>query len=367
MSAPRRRPPRGTRSDLPVRRRSRRRSPASAAARCRARDRRRPHGGCVCGGGRCLHVRLVVRSLVAAGGAGSGRTRSSTPPTARCSARSRPSATARSCRSRASAPWMPKATVAIEDRRFYTHGGIDPQGIARAVVADAKARSVVQGGSTITQQLVRNLYISNERTVQRKLKEACLALKLNDAWSKEQDPGELPQPGLLRQPRVRDRGSGADVLLEAGADAESPRVGAARRADAGAVGVRPVRRADEGTLAPQCGSRRDAGSGRDHGEAVPLGAGVERPSPQARPPLQGDQRAVLLRVRPRSADPNLRHGDRALGRAERLHDDPPALAACRTGRDPRDAHRAGRPGGGGDLDRSRERRHPRDDRRRARP
>lgn len=81
--------------------------------------------------------------------------------------------------------WMPKATVAIEDRRFYAHGGIDPQGIARAVVADAKARSVVQGGSTITQQLVRNLYISNERTIQRKLKEACLALKLTDAWSKE--------------------------------------------------------------------------------------------------------------------------------------------------------------------------------------
>ncbi len=82
-------------------------------------------------------------------------------------------------------PWMPKATVAIEDRRFYSHGGIDPQGIARAVWADAQAGRVVQGGSTITQQLVRNLYISNERTVQRKLKEACLALKLNDAWSKQ--------------------------------------------------------------------------------------------------------------------------------------------------------------------------------------
>jgi penicillin-binding protein 1A len=80
---------------------------------------------------------------------------------------------------------MPKATIAIEDRRFYSHGGVDPQGIARAVLADVRAREVVQGGSTITQQLVRNLYISNERTVQRKLKEACLAIKLNDAWSKQ--------------------------------------------------------------------------------------------------------------------------------------------------------------------------------------
>jgi penicillin-binding protein 1A len=82
-------------------------------------------------------------------------------------------------------PWMPKATIAIEDRRFYSHGGVDPEGIARAVVANIRAREVVQGGSTITQQLVRNLYISNERTVQRKLKEACLALKLHDAWPKE--------------------------------------------------------------------------------------------------------------------------------------------------------------------------------------
>ena len=82
-------------------------------------------------------------------------------------------------------PWVPKATIAIEDRRFYEHGGIDPQGIARAVWADVQAGKVVQGGSTITQQLVRNLYISNEQTVQRKLKEACLALKLNDAWPKQ--------------------------------------------------------------------------------------------------------------------------------------------------------------------------------------
>ena len=82
-------------------------------------------------------------------------------------------------------PWMPKATIAIEDRRFYSHGGIDPQAIARAVWVDIQSRKAVEGGSTITQQLVRNLYISNERTLQRKLKEACLAIKLNDAWSKQ--------------------------------------------------------------------------------------------------------------------------------------------------------------------------------------
>ena len=81
--------------------------------------------------------------------------------------------------------WVPRATVAIEDRRFYEHGGLDAEGIARAVWANIKAGSVVQGGSTITQQLVRNLYISRERTVERKAKEACLAIKLDRAWSKQ--------------------------------------------------------------------------------------------------------------------------------------------------------------------------------------
>ena len=80
--------------------------------------------------------------------------------------------------------WLPKAAVAIEDRRFYEHGGLDPTGIARAVWANVRARELVQGGSTITQQLVRNLYISRERTIGRKLKEACLAIKLNEKWSK---------------------------------------------------------------------------------------------------------------------------------------------------------------------------------------
>ena len=55
-------------------------------------------------------------------------------------------------------PWLGKATVAIEDRRFYEHGGVDFEGIVRAAIENYKARDVVQGGSTITQQLVRNLY-----------------------------------------------------------------------------------------------------------------------------------------------------------------------------------------------------------------
>jgi penicillin-binding protein 1A len=82
-------------------------------------------------------------------------------------------------------PWMSKATVAIEDHRFYEHGGVDYEGIARAAWKDLSAGHVVQGGSTITQQLVRNLYISKERTLSRKIKEACLAIKLSRARSKD--------------------------------------------------------------------------------------------------------------------------------------------------------------------------------------
>ena len=81
--------------------------------------------------------------------------------------------------------WLPEATVAIEDRRFYQHGGVDPVGIARAVVADVRAGKFAQGGSTITQELVRNLYLSRQRTLKRKLTEACLAIKLARQWPKD--------------------------------------------------------------------------------------------------------------------------------------------------------------------------------------
>jgi penicillin-binding protein 1A len=84
-------------------------------------------------------------------------------------------------------PWLPRATVAIEDRRFWEHGALDYQGIARALYKDLAAGRIVEGGSTITQELVRNLYIGrSQRTISRKLKEACLAEKLAKIWTKKQ-------------------------------------------------------------------------------------------------------------------------------------------------------------------------------------
>jgi penicillin-binding protein 1A len=83
-------------------------------------------------------------------------------------------------------PWLPEATVAIEDARFWQHGALDYQGIARALYQDLSKGHIVQGGSTITQELVRNLYIgNNQRTLSRKLKEACLSEKVFQKLSRK--------------------------------------------------------------------------------------------------------------------------------------------------------------------------------------
>jgi penicillin-binding protein 1A len=82
--------------------------------------------------------------------------------------------------------YVPKAFIAIEDRRFYSHHGIDPLGIMRAVMHDVLRRGAAQGGSTITQQLAKNLFLTQERTVSRKLQEMVLALWLEHKFTKAQ-------------------------------------------------------------------------------------------------------------------------------------------------------------------------------------
>jgi penicillin-binding protein 1A len=79
-----------------------------------------------------------------------------------------------------------KAALATEDRRFYDHFGIDPLGTFRAIVTNARNDSVVQGGSTITQQLAKNLFLSNERSIERKIKEAYLAFWLESRLTKRE-------------------------------------------------------------------------------------------------------------------------------------------------------------------------------------
>ena len=84
------------------------------------------------------------------------------------------------------APVAREAVLAIEDDSFYQHGALNFPSLVRAAVANLVAGEIEQGGSTITQQLVRNLYdISQERTIGRKVQEACLAVKVDSSWTKE--------------------------------------------------------------------------------------------------------------------------------------------------------------------------------------
>ena len=88
--------------------------------------------------------------------------------------------------SAAISPWVKQAIVATEDKRFWEHRGIDIRGMARAFWADVRHQGAVQGGSTITQQFVKNSLTGNEPTITRKLKEAALAWQLEQRWSKDQ-------------------------------------------------------------------------------------------------------------------------------------------------------------------------------------
>jgi penicillin-binding protein 1A len=80
---------------------------------------------------------------------------------------------------------MKLAIVAIEDKRFYEHRGVDVHGIMRAIWQDLRHKQVVEGGSTITQQFVKNTYTKDQRSIGRKLKEAALAWQLEQRWSKD--------------------------------------------------------------------------------------------------------------------------------------------------------------------------------------
>ncbi|KAF0221919.1 MAG: 1A family penicillin-binding [Geobacteraceae bacterium] len=82
--------------------------------------------------------------------------------------------------------FLQKAVVAVEDARFYEHGGIDIRGIARALVKDVAKGKLVEGGSTITQQLIKNKYLSGEKTIERKLREGRMAMEFERQYGKKQ-------------------------------------------------------------------------------------------------------------------------------------------------------------------------------------
>jgi penicillin-binding protein 1A len=83
-------------------------------------------------------------------------------------------------------PYMPEAVIATEDHRFYHHFGVDVIGLVRAAIANLRAGHVVQGGSTLTQQLAKNLFLSPDRTMTRKIQEALLAVWLEQRFTKDE-------------------------------------------------------------------------------------------------------------------------------------------------------------------------------------
>ncbi len=83
-------------------------------------------------------------------------------------------------------PYLPEAAVAVEDRRFWSHPGIDPVGLARAAWVNLTSGRVVQGGSTITQQVAKTLFLTNARTLRRKVQEVLLTLWLEHRFSKRE-------------------------------------------------------------------------------------------------------------------------------------------------------------------------------------
>ena len=82
-------------------------------------------------------------------------------------------------------PMYVNAVISVEDKRFYKHNGIDVIAIARAAINDIKAMSFVEGGSTITQQLAKNMYFTQEKKIERKIAEVFMAWNIESHYSKE--------------------------------------------------------------------------------------------------------------------------------------------------------------------------------------
>ena len=206
--------------------------------------------------------------------------------------------------------WVRKATIAIEDRRFFDHGGVDVEGIARAAVADIRAGEIVEGGSTITQQLVRNLYISRERTVQRKVKEACLATKLDGAWTKQRI-----LTTYLNQVYYGNHAYGIEAAAQTYFSKPASELTLSESALLAGLTQAPSVY-DPFTAPARALARRNGGPAGDarHRRHHASGSTGRRSRADARAPpgpsLQRDPRAVLLRLRPRQAHRGLRRRDR---------------------------------------------------------
>ena len=186
------------------------------------------------------------------------------------------------------------AVLDTEDHRFYLHGGFDIPSTIRALAADTSG-SGLQGGSTITQQLVKQTYLTSERTLPRKIKEAVLADRLEQKYTKNQILAGIPQHDLPRQRRVRHRGCSRDILPRDGSQLTCR----SRPCSAGLIqnpsGYDPHQRPDRAA-----GTRRAEVLARmvHYGDITQAQAAAANPGPCRRrvePPVRRRQHQQLLR------------------------------------------------------------------------
>ena len=182
------------------------------------------------------------------------------------------------------APSLPKAVVAIEDERFFDHDGVDARGVLRALTRDVQGGNLDEGGSTITQQYVRAVMLGPEKDLERKLREAVMAVQLEHRYSK--------RTILERYLNTIYFGNGAYGVQAAArryfgrdaADLDLAQSRAARRAHPGAGDVQPVRGARPCAGPAQRGARpARASPSRAEATPWPAHARSRSASPHRRP------------------------------------------------------------------------------------
>ena len=171
---------------------------------------------------------------------------------------------------------LPEAAVAVEDRRFWHHSGIDPIGLARAAWTNITAGHVVQGGSTITQQVAKNLFLTNARTFRRKVQELLLTLWLEHTFSKRRNPGDLAESGLSGIRRLGHRCRLANVFRRLRAPRDAVAGGGLGGAAAGSVALQSPRRSIGRGRPGEAGAGRDGGHRRDHRRGGEAAVGADR-------------------------------------------------------------------------------------------
>ena len=259
---------------------------------------------------------------------------------------------------------MRQAIVSVEDQRFFDHDGIDLRGVAAPSGPDIRSQAIVEGGSTITQQFVKNAYIRNERTLAPKGARGGARLAARAALEQGPDPDRVPQHDLLRERRLRHPAGRTHLLQEErqGARAaprppSSPESRRTRRATTPSRTWR-TRSCAGSTSSASCSSR-----GRSR--AARTSARSRRRSRRGRGPAPGQRRAcaVLRELREGPARREVRRGPCVRRGAQGHDDDRPPHAGARAAGDRADPSQPGRPGRRAGRDRPEDRRREGDVRR----